>query len=258
MQLKYILSTTLVIIFSLIFYRYVATSYNNHTNDVITFGIAAGYAPFVSINERCEYEGFDIDVARLLGLKLNKKVVFKDLGSMTSLIIALNQGKIDAIMWGMSITQDRLKNFALIHYQGERIKSYPLLFWNSIPEGITPSTLNGLVISVEPSSAQSTILERYENITILPTDKVDDALINLQYGKSDAALVESAIAKKFRAKFPHIKILNIPLQEAEQENGIGIVLKKNNTELINQLTSAVAELKESGSIKELEQKWDLA
>src|SRR5207249_4261464 len=68
--------------------------------DALVIGTAAGYAPFVSINKQGEYEGFDIDVAQALTKKMGKKLVLKDLGSMTSLFMALEQGSIDAIIWG--------------------------------------------------------------------------------------------------------------------------------------------------------------
>ena len=79
-------------------------------------GIAAGYAPFVSINQAGEYEGFDIDIAHALAEQLGKKLVLKDLGSMTSLFMALDQNKIDLIAWGLSITSQRLEKVAMIHY----------------------------------------------------------------------------------------------------------------------------------------------
>src|SRR3989339_1637569 len=99
-------------------------------------GIAAGYAPFVSINAQGQYEGFDIDIAHALADQMGKKLVLKDLGSMTSLFMALDQGKIDLIAWGLSITQERLEKVAMIHYQGAVTDSYPLIFWKEIPTGI--------------------------------------------------------------------------------------------------------------------------
>src|SRR5438552_12919514 len=102
------------------------------TNELIV-GTAAGYAPFVSINPHGDYEGFDIDVANAVAKQMGKKLVLKDLGSMTSLFTALNQGSIDVIIWGLSITQDRLQKVAMIHYQGSPTNSYPLIFWQKIP-----------------------------------------------------------------------------------------------------------------------------
>lgn len=231
------------------------------TKDDSTFivGTAAGYAPFVSINKSGEYEGFDIDVANALAQKMGKKLIIKDLGSMTSLFTALNQGSIDAIIWGLSITQDRLKKVDMIAYQGEPTLSYSLIFWNRIPDDIkTIEDLKNKTIAVEPASSQDVFLGKYALINRKPIERVDDALLEIQYGKSDAALVEPVIAKKFKAKFSEINILDVPLSPEDQVLGVGITIKKGNTDLKNKINSAVTELKNSAIIKEYEQKWGMS
>src|SRR5271157_3699018 len=81
----------------------------------LVVGTTSGYAPYVSLNEQGKYEGFDIDLAELLAKKLDKKLVLKDLGSMPSLMLALKQNKIDALIWAVSITKDRLKNYEMVY-----------------------------------------------------------------------------------------------------------------------------------------------
>ncbi|MGE0206948.1 MAG: transporter substrate-binding domain-containing protein, partial [Candidatus Babeliales bacterium] len=186
-------------------------------------GTAGDYAPWMSINNQGQYEGFDYDVIRAVAQTMNKELILKDLGSMSSLLIALNQGMIDAIIWGMSITQDRLQTMAMVRYQGETVTDFPLLFWQKIPEGITSlDDMNGKTICVEPASSQDTVLSTYKTITKKYTEKVDDALLNIQYGKADAALVEPAIAKKFKKKYPEIQLLKVPLKPEYQVYGVGI------------------------------------
>lgn len=227
-------------------------------NDVFVVGIAAGYAPYISINERGEYEGFDIDVIRSVAERLNKKLVLKDLGSMTSLMMALDQGTIDAIIWGVSITQERLQKYTMIHYQGALTDSYPLIFWNTIPSNIrTLNDMAGLTVCVEPSSAQSVILERYKTINILPVEKVDDALLNLQYGKADAALLDPVIANKFKKRFSEIKIVSIPLEPQDQTKGIGIVLKQKSSVLAVEIQRAIDLLSNDGTLAQFESKWGI-
>lgn len=222
-------------------------------------GTAAGYAPFVSINEKGEYEGFDIDVAHALAKEMNKKLIIKDYGSMASLFMALDQGMVDALIWGLSITQERLKKFAMIHYQGSAIESYPLIFWKSIPQGVTSlADMQGKTVCVEPASAQYAVLQDYPGIRITPTEKVDDALLALFYGKADAALVEGAIAQKFKKLYPEIQIMQVPIPVTYHEKGCGIVIKQNVTYLYDAIYSAVAGLKNRGIIAELEKKWGIA
>jgi ABC-type amino acid transport substrate-binding protein len=147
----------------------------------------------------------------------------------------------------------------MINYQGELTTSYPLLFWQSIPKDITSITdMRGKIICVEPASAQDSVLSKYTDIIKLPTEKVDDALLNLQYGKCDAAFVESAIAKKFKSKYPQIQLLDVPLGPEDQVQGVGIAIKKENRKLIAQVEDAIRKLKSSGTIQQYEKKWGIA
>jgi ABC-type amino acid transport substrate-binding protein len=57
--------------------------------ETLTVGTTSGYAPYVSLDSQGQYEGFDIDFAKLVAERLNKKLVIKDLGSMPSLMIGL-------------------------------------------------------------------------------------------------------------------------------------------------------------------------
>ncbi len=222
-------------------------------------GIAANYAPFISINECGDYEGFDIDVANSLAEKLGKKLALKDLGSMAPLFMSLQQGSVDAIMWGISITQDRLKKVAFVRYQGQTTTSYPLIFWGSIPEGITSITdMKGLTVCVEPASSQEPVLDSYPFIIKRQTERVDDALLNVQYGKADAALVEPAIALKFKKRFPEIQTLEVPLAQKDQVQGVGIALKKENCALRKEIQQAIDELKREGIIQAYEKKWNIS
>lgn len=226
---------------------------------VFVVGTAAGYAPYVSINERGDYVGFDVDVANALAQQMDKKLVLKDLGSMASLFIALEQGTIDAIIWGLSITQDRLKKVAMIQYAGEETTAYKLMFWKSIPSTIRSiADMAGKTVCVEPASAQDAVLSKYAFITKVPTEKVDDGLLNIQYGKADAAFVEPTIAKKFKNKFPEIKLLDVPLAPEDQVKGIGIAIKQDNATCIRDVQQAVDQLKEQGVIRKLEQQWDIS
>lgn len=240
------------------FFTYQTTNDFNNEQTTLVAGIAAGYAPFVSINEQGDYEGFDIDIIEQVAQIMDRRLILKDLGSMTSLLMALEQGSIDLIIWGMSITKQRLEKLAMVHYQGANTISYPLIFWKEIPAGINSiQDMNNMIVCVEPSSAQDLVLQKYPTIKILPTEKVDDALLNIQYGKAVGALVEPAIAKKFKNKFPEIQTLDVTLDGQDQVQGCGIVIKKNNIDLINRIETAIAELKQNGVITQAESQWGL-
>ena len=245
----------LVVIFGYVFF---GSKPEKKDNALFVVGTAGGYAPFVSQNERGEYEGFDIDVAQKLSEQMGKRLEIQDLGSMTTLFIALQQDKIDVIIWALSIIPERLEKVAMVQYQGDTIKSYKMLFWKQIPEGITSiEDLKGKVVCVEVGTAQEKVLTRYPHVIQKPLDKVTDALMEIQYSKADAAFVEPAVARKFQEKFSEIKLFDVPLKKEDQEFGTGIAIKKDRPELIEQIKKAVAVLKQKGVLDALESKWGL-
>jgi ABC-type amino acid transport substrate-binding protein len=229
--------------------------------DTFTVGTTSGYAPYVSLDSKGQYEGFDIDLAKLVAEKLNKKLVIKDLGSMPSLMIGLKARKIDAIIWAISITEERQKQMEMIYYQGERITSMPLLFWGQIPE-----TIQGLEdlkgdpkksICVEAGTYQEQVVRAYPALTLKNVDKITDALMEIKFGKSLAVAIDDALVSFVQQQNPEVKVLYFPLPPSQQSLGNGICINKNNPELATQVKKAVEELTQEGKIRELEKKWKM-
>lgn len=227
----------------------------------LVIGTTSGYAPFVSLNAKGEYEGFDIDIAQAVADKLDRKLILKDFGSMPALILALKQNKADALIWSISITQERQKQMAMVYYQGEKVTSLPLLFWGEVPENIQSledmvSNPNA-VISVEAGSFQENVLLSVPGLSLKQVDKVSDAILELKYGKSQAVLVDSSMKQVYMKKFPQLKSLDIDLPESKQSMGIGICVNLQNEDLAAAVRKAVDELFKDGTIANLESKWKL-
>jgi arginine transport system substrate-binding protein len=224
-------------------------------------GTTSAYAPFVSLDGNQQYVGFDIDIAQEVSTKLNRTLVLKDLGSMPALFLALKQGKIDAIIWAISITKERQKQVTMIYYQGETVTSLPLLFWKTIPDDI--SCLEDLagrpkaVLCVEAGSFQDSFLRKTEGLDLKHVDKVMDALLEIKYGKSLATMIDPSLMATVLKQFPEIKVLEVPLPPEEQSFGNGICMNKKNELLAQAVQRAVEELRKEGKIQELEQKWNL-
>lgn len=224
----------------------------------LVVGTTSGYAPYVSLDEEGNYVGFDIDFAQELAKKLDRKLVIKDLGCMPSLFLGLKQGKIDAILWAISITQERQNQMEMIYYQGETVDSLPLLFWKEIPPGVTKiEQLGQRPISVEVGSFQDSFLQSVPGLNLKPIDKVLDGILEMKYGKSVAMMIDPSLLSTFKAQFPEIQVLDIPLPPAKQSLGNGICINKSNPALIEEIRQAVKELKDAGITQALEKKWQL-
>jgi ABC-type amino acid transport substrate-binding protein len=233
----------------------------NKKLDPFIIGTTSGYAPYVSLNAKGDYEGFDIDVAEQIANKLGKKLVIKDCGSMPGLMLALKQNKVDALIWAISITEERMKNLEMVYYHGEKITEMPFLFWNKIPEGIKSIEDLGndpkKVVCVEAGTSQEDVLKKFSKIQLKFIDKITDVIMEIKYGKSFTTSVDPSLLPRFKAKYPEIKVLYLPLPQSEHVLGCGVCLNKSNTKLTPIMRQITQELIDEGKIAELEKKWNM-
>ncbi len=233
-------------------------SMERHSRHSLVIGLESGYPPFEFRNAQGKLVGFDLDVAEKIAAKLEKKLIIKDM-EFDGEILSLKQGKIDLIISGMNITPSRLKHILMVPYYGEATSTLSLIFWNEIPPDIHSlddiAKLPNPVISVKSATIPETVLSHYEGIHTKSFLEALSALMDVKYGKSIAQLVEPDVADYLKKQHPEIRLLNVPLKEKESISGFGIGVKKENQELYQQIQDVVFELKASGELKELEDKW---
>lgn len=228
------------------------------STDRLIVGLQSGYPPFEFVDATGKIIGFDVDVANLIAKKLDKRLVIKDM-EFEGEILALKQGKIDLIMSGMNITPQRLQEIAMIPYHGERATSLSLIFWKAIPPNISSiediALLNRPSISVEVGAFSELFLSSYPSIHVKSFQGALAPLMDVKLGKALANLVEKDVADFLARKHPEVKILDVPIPQTETVFGFGIGIKKENNVLTQQISRAVQELKNSGELQKLENKW---
>ncbi|HSC24924.1 MAG TPA: transporter substrate-binding domain-containing protein [Candidatus Babeliales bacterium] len=231
------------------------------SDDTLVVGMMSGWAPFMSITNNGEYEGFDVDCAQELAKRMNKKLVIKDLGSVASCFIALEQNKIDMIFSGLDITQARLKNVAMVQYTGEDIKTFNVVFWDETPQNIRSmedfrDITNG-VVCVESGSSQEAFLDKYPFIEKKRMNSVVDIILDLRFGKSVAAILEPRIARQFAQKNPALQTIDVVLPQECITYGCGIAIKKENPCLVDITENVITSMKNDGLLEALELRWKL-
>lgn len=229
----------------------------NFDDSQLVVGTTSGYAPYVSLNERGEYEGFDIDVAEALAEKMGKKLVLKDYGSMPGLLMALKQKKVDLLIWAISITSERMQKMEMIHYQGKPVDQMPLVFWKQIPEGLQGFQDVDTTVSVEAGSYQESVLKKYPKMKLKNLSSINDAILDLKFGKSKATCVDEALLPRLKEQFPELRVVYCSLPPEERSLGNGICIEKSNSEFAAEIKKVVEELVADGTIAKLEEKWGL-
>jgi len=225
---------------------------------ILIVGTTVNYPPYESYSEHGEMEGFDIDISQALGKKLGVDIVVKDIG-LDALVIALQQKKIDCIISGMSITESRLQEMAMIPYQGDPVKELTLAFWNKTPENITSlediARTQNPIVAVMVGSYQEEYLSKVSGIDMKSLDGTAELIMDIQYGKSQAVLFEPHIAEMLKQQFPQLQLIPFQLPQEEWVLGNGIGIRKDNITLQQKVERAVQELKSEETIHTLEKKW---
>jgi ABC-type amino acid transport substrate-binding protein len=231
---------------------------NHSPTDTITIGLQSGYPPFEYRDDNGEIIGFDIDVAKEIASKLNKKLVVKDM-EFEGEILSLKQGKIDLIISGMNITPKREEEIFMVPYHGDTDSSLSLVFWEKIPSEITSlkdlEKFPQLKICVGAATTAEAYLNKFPNIKFSSFDGSLACLMDVKYGKSVATLVESDVGEYLQKEHPQAKLVKVPLLNNETISGCGIGINKKNEALPLQISEIIEDLKASGKLKQLEDKW---
>ena len=95
----------------------------------IKFGTNAEFPPFEFISAEGvidEYDGIDMALAKDIGEQTGKEIKIENM-EFDSLLIALSNGQIDAVISGMTITEERAKSvdFSIPYYEATQVMIVP-------------------------------------------------------------------------------------------------------------------------------------
>ena len=195
-----------------------------------------------------EIVGIDVEIAAAIAEKMGKELVIEDV-QFASIIPEILSGKADFGAAGMTVTEDRLVNVDFSDTYATAVQS---IIVTADSEITGPDDLEGKLIGVQEGTTgdlYSTddfgddMVERYL--------KGVDAVQALLQGKVDVVIIDNEPAKVFVSENEGLKLLDAAYAEEEY----AIAVKKGNTELLDQINSAIAELKESGKLDEITAKY---
>lgn len=258
--MKQILQTLIFIIVVILTGFFISNKYflDQEDKNVFVVGLDTGFVPYEMINDSGEIIGFDVDVAKALAKKLGKKLVVKDL-NFDGLVLSVQQGRIDAIISGMSITPKRLEVMNMVHYHGKGVTKLPLIFWQTIPEGITSMNdlqkLDNPIVAVQAGSIQDTFVSGFDFVQPLYLDKTVDLISAIKYNKALACVIEPYVVNSLQEQHPQLVYVDVELNPEQKTFGHGIGVNKSNVELTKQVERAIEELKSDGTLDQLQQRW---
>lgn len=234
----------LIMISAIIF---IATIGCKKENKKLFVGTNAEFEPF-EYREGGNIVGFDIELIGEISKLINKDIEVEDM-AFDGLLPALQTKKIDLIIAGMTATEERKKfvNFSESYY-----KSQQAIVVNKDENGINNfDNLIGKDVGVVLGYTGDIIVSEITNVKVQRYNATSEAIMALKSKKVQAVVLDYEPAKNYSAQNPELKLIETDSQSEEY----AIAIRKEDTQLLNDINKALATLKENGTYDALLNKY---
>ncbi|AMN52491.1 amino acid ABC transporter [Roseibium algicola] len=235
------------------------TAFTGAMAEEVKVGVAAEpYPPFTSPDSSGKWIGWEIEFMDAICAEAKLDCVVTPV-AWDGIIPALTSGKIDMIIGSMSITEERLKTI-----------DFSDKYYNT-PTGIigakgddfdaTPEGLSGKIIGVQVSTIHADYAEKYFGegaAEIKQYQTQDEANQDLAAGRLDAvqadAIALDAFLKSDAGACCELKG-NVQDDPAILGAGVGVGLRKGDTELKDKVNAAIKAIRENGTYETFSKNW---
>ena len=203
----------------------------------------ASFAPFEYYSDG-KIVGVDVDIANEVAKRLGKKLVVKDV-SFDSIITEVRSGKSDMGVAGISYTEERSKavSFSDSYTVSRQVA---IVRKNSAFNNVNDMVCDKIAVQLG-SIADGYVTDEFVNSKIIRQKKYLAAIEDLKDNKVDCVVMDELPAKEMvNENSNYIKILDGELAE----DSYGIVVNKDNYELLNVINEVIRDLKSEGKIDE--------
>ena len=223
------------------------------TKDVLVMGTNAAFPPYEFLDENNKIAGIDAEIAAAVAEKLGMTLEIKDM-AFDSLITAVSSGSVDIVLAGMTVTEERKEsvNFSDTYATGVQVV---IVTEDSTIASI--DDLDGKVIGVQTGTTGDIYCSDtpenngYGEDAVRRYDNGALAVAALQNGQVDCVVIDNEPAKAFVEANEGLKILETEFAVEDYAAAIA----KENTELLEKVNAALAELKAEGKIDEIISKY---
>ena len=212
---------------------------------VLTIATEGTYAPFSYYDDKNELKGYDVDIAREVAKKLNLKIEFLT-APWDAMLAAFDAGKADAVFNQVSVTDERKKKYdyaqpytvvhgaIITHKDNDDIKSF--------------EDLKGKKNAASATSNWAKVAASYgaQNVTVDSFSKSMELLVSKRV---DTVVRDNIVFYDFIKQRPGAPV-KIAAEGSDTDYTAPIV-QKGNTELADQISKAIEELKNEGKLAEI-------
>jgi arginine/ornithine transport system substrate-binding protein len=215
--------------------------------DTLRIGVEGAYPPFSSVDKDGKLQGFDIEIANALCAEMGVecKLIKQD---WDGIIPALIAKKYDAIIASMSITEERKEkvDFTKPYYKS------PARFITKKDSGIEISAdgLKGKSVAVQRGTVSDKFITGTygEGVDIKRYGTQEEAYLDLNAGRADLVFADAFVLLEFIGSDNGAAYDFVGGSYTDPKyfgDGIGIAVRKGDTELQSKLNTAIDNIRQS-------------
>ena len=218
----------------------------------LTMATNAEFPPYEYKDDGVNVIGIDAEIAQKIADKLGMELEIKDV-DFSTIIEGVKSGKYDMGMAGMTVTEERLEsvNFSTPYAKGVQVVI--------VPEDSPITTVDDIL--AEGSTYKVGTQEATTGYIYMKDDVGEDrvvsyksgnlAIANLLSNKVDCVVIDNEPAKAYVAENDGLKILDTEYVTEDY----AICVAKENTELLDNINSALGELIADGTVQSIIDKY---
>lgn len=217
---------------------------------------AEPYPPFTEQDASGNWNGFEVDFANALCKGMEVECVPAPV-AWDGIIPALTSGKIDMIIASMSITDERRQSIAF----SDRYYYTASTFVAAAGSGIDTSAegMKGKILGVQTGTTNADYAAKTytDGVDIKYYNTQDEVNADLVAGRIDVMLADQLAMDAFLKSDAGqgMEQVAVAPQDAAFGEGIGVGVRKEDTELLAKINAGIAGLLDSGEYDEIAQKY---
>ena len=232
-----------------------AKDYSKDTLDskTLTVGVDDSYPPMEFKDDSGNITGFDVDMVNEIARRMGKTAVFKST-LFDGIFAALNADRFDCSISAISMTEERLKQFA---FTKPYVANAQIIVVrpndNSIKkaEDLANKTVGVQLGSTADDSAK-TLLSKGIKFNVKKYNEIIQTFSDMKAGRLDAVIVDEVVGQYYIAKDKSsfrdsgCRLTNEP---------VGACFRKDNTKLRDDVQEIIDAMTADGTMKKISMKW---
>ena len=218
----------------------------------IKFGTNAEFPPFEFVSNKGgvigEFDGIDMAMAKRIAEDNGMTAEVNNM-EFDSLLVALQNGQLDAVIAGMTVTDERKEavDFSEPYYTATQV----MIVKNDSTITRAADMADKKIAVIQGYTGETVVKDmgyKYEAFK-----KGTDAIMELMNGKTDVVVIDKATAEKYVKDNDGIKAIED--SEAFEDEKYAVAVAKGNTELLDKINKSIEKMIADGTVNELAAKY---